>query len=306
MCWYNVNPDYWVLKYYHAIRKVEKCHRIFAFPDFLCLSRILVSLIFSVNYISVFAGNQDDPAGGRSAGLSHASVTLQDGWSCFNNQAGLGYLKDPVCGFYFENRYNVKEFSTKSGFIAYPFHPGSVALSYRHFGYSKYYESKIGLAFGRKLAKRFAVGVQVNYLQTHIAEDYENYHSVAAEIGLLSEPMDNFYIGFHLFNPTKIKTENSLEQSLPTSIRFGFSYILEGKALLAVETVKDIYTKPMLRMGMELDTSEKLFARLGFTTVINHFSLGLGYSLKNCTADISFTDNQILGYTPQMSVMFRL
>jgi hypothetical protein len=259
-----------------------------------------------LNCPCLFAGNQDDPIGGRSAGLSHASVTLRDGWSCNNNQAGLGFLTDPVAGIYFENRFGVKEFATKAGFIAYPFKPGTLAINYRRFGYSKYYESKAGLAFGRKLFKRFAVGVQVDYLQTYIADNYGNNNYLAAEIGILSEPVNNFFIGFHLFNPGNAARENLLEPQLPASARLGFSYLLEDRVLLATEVVKNNNSSPMFRFGIELQAIDKLYARLGFITLVNNYSLGLGYSLKHVTADFSFTSNRLLGYTPQISVMFNL
>jgi hypothetical protein len=306
MGWNKITAVKQYLEYSKIIRKAGNSENFFALPDFLVYPNIFVLLVISLNFNPAIAGNQDDPAGGRSAGMSHASVTLHDGWSCYNNQAGLGYLEDPIAGFYFENRFNVREFSTKAGFIAYPFHPGTLALNYRHFGYPKYYESKIGLTFGRKLAKRFSVGVQVNFLQTHIADGYGNNNSVAAEIGILTEPIDNFFIGFHLFNPTQMGTDNSMEQQIPTTVRFGVSYAMEDKVLLACETVKDRYSKPLFRVGMEMEVLSKLFARLGFTTEMNHYSLGLGYSLKRFSADISFTDNRILGYTPQISVVFRL
>ena len=132
-----INPNYRGFEYKNTFRNERKYYRILSLPDFFCSQKFFFCLLWSLNFIGAIAGNQDDPAGGRSSGLSHASVTLRDGWSCYNNQAGLGYLENPVCGFYFENRYNVKEFSTKAVFIAYPFHPGTVAFNYRHFGYSK-------------------------------------------------------------------------------------------------------------------------------------------------------------------------
>jgi len=158
----------------------------------------LIVLCFFVTYVK--AGNINYPAGARSAGLSGASVTLSDAWGTFNNQAALSFLKKPIIGFYFENKFLVQEFELQAGTFAVPFKPGTFGFCYRFFGYSKYNEAKFGLAYGRKFTNHFAVGVQVDYLQTHIAESYGNYNAITAEIGMLAEPIKNFNIGFQIYN----------------------------------------------------------------------------------------------------------
>lgn len=287
----------------HISRHLRGLNKTVAMPDFFCLKCYSFLFLALIKFSDMFAGSQNDPAGARSAGLANASVTLQDGWSCFNNQAGLGYLEKIQTGFFFENRYNIKEFSTKAAFFAVPVSPGTFAITYKYFGYSKYYESKLGLAFGRKLFKKFSAGIQLNYLHTHIAGDYENLNTVVAEVGLLSEPLDNLFIGFHLFNPSQSNPGNLIVNSLTTTVKFGVSYLIEKKVLLTVETVKDTYVQPLFHMGIELFAIDKLSARIGFTTIVNQMSLGLGYSMKKITADISFTNNQLLGYSPQASVV---
>ena len=258
--------------------------------------------IFIFLSISVLADSGNFPAGARSAALSNASVTLTDGWCTFNNQGGLGFLNSPTVGFYFENRYFVKELSMQAGTFAMPFKPGTLAISYRYFGYSRYYESKFGLAYGRKFTKRFAAGVQVNYLQTHIAEGYGNYNAVAAEIGLLAQPVDHFYIGVHVFNPTMTKHDALPEERIPTVFRLGLSYSFEGKATILFETEKDIVLKPVFKGGIEIQAVENLFLRGGFSSVYEQYSFGLGYKYRKIVVDLAFSRHYVLGFTPHVSV----
>ncbi len=259
-------------------------------------------IIFIFISVSSFADNGNSLAGARSAALSNASVTLTDGWGTFNNQGGLGFLNSPTVGFYFENRFHVKEFSTQAGMLAMPFKPGTLAVSYRFFGFSRYYESKFGLAYGRKFTKRFSAGVQVNYLQTHIAEGYGNNNAVAAEIGLLAQPIDHFYIGAHVFNPTMTKHHALPEERIPTVFRLGLSYSFEGKATILFETEKDIILKPAFKGGIEIQAVDNLFLRGGYSSVYEQYSFGLGYKYSKIVVDLAFSRHYVLGFTPSVSV----
>jgi hypothetical protein len=260
---------------------------------------LIVCLFFS---FSVRAGDDNFPAAARSSGVSNASVTLTDGWCTFNNQAGLGFLNSAVAGLYFENRFLIKELSLQAGTLAIPFKPGTLAASYRFFGYSKFYESKIGLGFGRKFSKYFAAGIQVDYLQTHIAEGYGNYNTVVAEIGILAKPSKNFSIGFHLFNPNRVKHKKLPEETVPTVIRFGLGYSFDDKAQLLFETEKDLDQKPVYKGGIEIAMLHQLYFRSGYATGYEQLSFGLGYKLKKLIADIAFTRHYMLGFTSQISL----
>jgi hypothetical protein len=263
----------------------------------------LVFLLCLYFHLSIYAANDNFAVGARSSGLSNASVTLSDGWSTFHNQAGLAYLNATVVGLHFENKYMIREFSTKAGFLAIPFKPGTIAASCRYFGNSKFYESKIGLAYGRKFSESFAVGIQIDYLQTHIAEGYGNYNAVAAEIGLMTRPLKNLFVGFHVFNPANYVKQKSLpEEKIPTIVRFGLKYSFDGKALLLFETEKDIDQKPVFKGGIEIEMLHKLFLRGGYASVFNQYSFGLGYKFKGIIADIAFSRHYILGFTPHASL----
>jgi hypothetical protein len=255
--------------------------------------------------LSAKAGN-NDPIGGRSAGLANASVTISDEWSSFNNQAGLGFVTNPTIGLYFENRFQVKEFSMKAGTCVYPLKPASLALSFRHFGYSKYYESKLGLGIGRKFTDYFAMGVQIDFLQTYYAEGYGTYNVLAAEAGLIAIPAKNLTLGFHVFNFTRNNNYSNPEEMIPTNVRLGIAYAIEEKALIALEAEKEMNTNLMIKAGLELNPVDNLFFRLGFATQIEQYSVGIGYRIKKFNADLAFSHNAILGFSPKVSIGFGL
>jgi hypothetical protein len=266
------------------------------------LRAFLICLI-SIYSQALLAGS-NDPIGARSAGIGHASVTLTDEWSSFNNQAGLGFLSKPTIGAYFENRFQVKEFSMKAGTFAYPLAPATLAISYRHFGYSKYHESKLGLAVGKKFTNHFAIGVQIDYLQTYFAEGYGTYNAVAAEAGILAKPLKNLSLGFHVYNFTGNNNNSLPEESIPTNIRLGISYEIKEKVLLLLETEKELNSDIMVKAGLELKPIDPLFFRIGFATLIEQYSIGIGYKLKKISADLAFSHNTMLGFSPKAGISF--
>jgi len=258
-----------------------------------------------ITYLPVKAGNGNFPAGARSAALSNASVTIYDVWGTFNNQAGLAFLKSPEAGFHFGNKFLVKELSMQAGTLAIPFKPGTLGFCYRYFGYSRYYEAKFGLAYSRKFSDYLAIGVQIDYLQTHIAGGYGNYNAVTAEAGIIAEPVRNLNIGFHLYNPSRVKRGVAYEEQIPTTMRFGASYRFEDKATLLFETEKDIDLEPVYKGGLEVKSFDNLFFRGGFSSGYEQYSFGLGYKRHKLVVDLAFSRHYYLGFSPHLSLGYQ-
>ncbi|MGL4598975.1 MAG: hypothetical protein ACRCYO_15765, partial [Bacteroidia bacterium] len=166
--------------------------------------RFLLS-IFMLFSLAVVAGD-NDPLGARSAGFAQSGVALRgDLWSVHNNQAGLAHITTFQAGLFYENRFLLKELSMKAFGAALPTKAGVFGLEASSFGYSQFSQNKLGLAFAKKLGERFSAAVQLDYLQTRIAENYGTGSSIAAELGILAEPVKNLQLGFHVFNITRSK-----------------------------------------------------------------------------------------------------
>lgn len=254
--------------------------------------------------ISTYATGENWPIGGRSSGMANASVTLNDLWSIHNNQAGLTGIKNFSAGLYYENRFGLKNLGLKSGAIALPTKSGVIGLSMTYFGYSLYNESKIGLAYARAFGAKFSAGVQLDYLSTHIAENYGNSSAVAAEIGLRYQINKNLCIGAHIFNPTRAKVADYNNEHAPTIARLGLSYAFSEKLILAAESEKDIDYDPVFKAGIEYRPIKQLYFRTGISTnpVLNAFGFGLEF--RSFNLDFSASYHQTLGFTPQVSLIF--
>lgn len=269
------------------------------------LKRTLPLLFICFMSIGLFAGGENFPVGGRSAGMANASVTLNDFWAIHHNQAGLTGIKNFSAGVYYENRFGLKELGIKAGAVVLPTKTAGVfGLSMTYFGYSQYNESKIGLAYAKAFGEKFSAGVQLDYLSTHIAENYGSHSAVAGEIGLRFQANKNLCIAAHIFNLNRAKLADYNDERIPTMVRFGLSYAFSEKVLVTAETEKDIQYDPVFKAGLEYHPIDVLYFRTGISTnpVLNAFGFGLEF--KNFKLDFSTSYHQTLGFTPQFSLIF--
>ncbi len=252
----------------------------------------------------IFAGNEIFSAGSSSAAMGNASVTNFGFWSAFHNQAGLSSMKNLTLGFHHENRFNVPELSLHSFGIALPTKPGTLAFNFSYFGFSKYNEIKAGLSFGRFLWENFAVGIQLNYLHTHIDNLYGNTGTLVVEGGFIANPFPDFFIGAHVYNPTRSKIGTFYDQPLPVILRLGIGYHFGNRAIVTVETEKDLYQKAIFKAGTEINVLENFVIRSGIAAKPSRASFGVGYVFRNLTVDMAFTNHQVLGLTPHVSISY--
>ncbi len=262
-------------------------------------------LTFLVVLISNCYATDNWPVGARSAGMANASVVLNDIWSAHHNQAGLAFFENPQLGLYFERRFAQKELSLASVAGAYPVWNGVIGFNLTYWGYEKYNTSKIAVSFSKKLGERFAAGLQFDYFNTYLSEEYGNKGSVIAEAGIRAEPLDNLIIGAHIYNPTRAKLAEYDDERLPTILRIGMGYIFSDNVLINVETEKHIDEKIVFRTGIEYKYMEKLFLRIGIANNPVLSTFGLGYMLNNITVDLAFSRHPDLGHIPHFSVNYK-
>jgi hypothetical protein len=266
------------------------------------LQRILILLFFASKLL--FAGNENQYAGARSSGLANASVTLNDVWSSWHNQAGLGFVKNITGGIFHENRFLTKELSLSAAAIALPVKGGTFGLNFSSFGYKAYRETKYGLAFGKSFGDKIAGGIQIDYLTTQIADGYGKKGVLTGEAGFQFKLLKKLTIGAHIFNLSRTKIADYNNERISTTIRLGFSYTFSDKVFVLVETEKDIDERPILKAATEYKVAKILFLRAGVSTNPTLSSFGFGLFLKNVKLDFSANYHSVLGFTPQFGLTY--
>ncbi len=255
--------------------------------------------------LDVMAGGEIYTIGSRSASMGRSSVAIVDFWSTMNNQAGIALFTKPSVGIYYENRFLINELSTKSIAGIVPAKFGVFAATYNNFGYNKYNEQKIGLAFAKSFGKFIRIGLQLDYLMTVQGNNYGNKNNVTFEIGLQSDVSDKITIGAWVYNPIMVKLSDYDNEKSPAILRFGFSWHISDNFFATMEAEKNTFINPVImRGGLEYTIQGKYFFRTGFSTKNEIFSFGFGLNIKQLTFNISAIMHETLGFSPQASLIY--
>ncbi|MCD6202182.1 MAG: hypothetical protein J7K46_10290 [Bacteroidales bacterium] len=241
--------------------------------------------------------------GARFDAMSNATVMIPDLWSVSHNQAGIAWVTSPSVGFHFENKFAVPQYALSALSAVIPTGHGSIGTMMYYFGYSMYHDIRVGIAYGHSFSERFAAGIQLNYINTYIADAYGSYHSVVAEGGIMAIPVENLYLGVHVYNFTASKMSDPEREPLPVIFRMGMGYQFQQGLFVSVETEKEKDHKAVFKTGAEFNINKTFFLRAGYSTNPGEPSFGFGFLLYNFRADIAVTLHPTLGFTPFFSLM---
>ncbi|MFK5856451.1 MAG: hypothetical protein QM503_10000 [Bacteroidota bacterium] len=261
--------------------------------------------LFSSSIGVTFAAGENYAIGSRSAGMGRSSVAITDFWSAMNNQAGMAKFTKPMVGIYYESRFLLNELSSKSIAGLLPTKYGVFAATYNHFGYELYNDQKIGLAYARAFGDKIRIGLQLDYLQTKLGNNYGTKGNVTFEIGIQTDINQNFTIGAWVFNPIMVKLAEFDDEKLPAIYKLGFAWHISDIFLATVEAEKSTAINPIIfRGGIEYELNKRFFFRTGFSTNKEIFSFGMGIVIKYLRFNISTIMHESLGFSPQASLIF--
>lgn len=241
----------------------------------------------------------------RFAGMGNASVSTYDLWGALGNQAGLSDLKTLELAAGYENKYQFAETGTQAMVCAVPTRTGNFALSVNRFGYNLYSENNIGLAFARNLGKFISAGIQFDYFNIQQPEAYGNRSVLLFEAGLIAKPIENLFIGAHIFNPTRAKLADYKDERVPTIMRFGLGYYFSKQVLFNIETEKNVYYKARFKAGIEYEPINQLYFRTGFANNPNQYTFGLGYIIWNLDTNIAIVTHEWLPLSTEISLAYK-
>jgi hypothetical protein len=254
----------------------------------------------------ILHAGDNPPLGARSLGMAGCGTALSaDIWNMQNNQAGLAFMKSYQAGIFYENRFLVSGLGMKGFAAAAPFKMGTVGLEITSFGLGNLYsETKVGGAFAKSFGPRFAAALQLNYFNTHIAENYGSSSAVCGEFGLMAIPVKNLMVGFHMYNPTRTKVNNNLDERLPTIMRLGTTYSFSDRVLLTVEAEKDVDYKPVIRGGIEYRPVPNFYLRAGADSNPGLMAFGFGIVMKKLRLDVASSFHSQLGFSPSVGLQY--
>lgn len=262
-----------------------------------CYSSLLLMACFSA-YGQV--GTETFPKGARSLGMANASVTLQDGWSVFNNIGGLASLESSQAFFGYDHRLGLNELTTLAAGLVQVHDFGVFGLGLSHYGGTLFNQQNIGVGFSNSLGIA-SFGFKINYFQTNI-EGFGRKASPVLEFGGVAALGTDLFFGAHVYNFTRARLSKISQDYLPTVIKAGISYRLTEQLMVNIEGEKEIRLDPQLKMGLEYVMLQKLWLRTGVHTHSENLFFGLGFRPKRFLLNYALSQNYRLGYTHHFSL----
>jgi hypothetical protein len=266
----------------------------------LCILTFIQTALYADGGLYLF------PKGAKATGMGKNGLLNVDIWSVYNNQAALASIENITAGLHYENRFAMNQLGTSAGAFTLPALTGTFGFNIAHFGIDDYGETRIGAGYGKKLAKRLSMGIQFNYHLLNFMSGYPDLYTFTGEIGLIAEPLDNLFIGVHVFNPTFAKLNSMYEDPVPVIFETGAAYKIAGKLMLTAEIEKERYDKVSPRFGIDYSLFRSMSLRSGVSFNPVEICFGVGWlAKKRLGLDFAFYHHETLGYSPQLSLSYR-
>lgn len=232
-------------------------------------------------------------------GMGNANATIGDVWSIFNNIGGLSKINYSQATFSYDHRLGIDELTTLAAGVAIKSKNKALGLGISSFGSEHFSQNQIGIGFSNQLGIA-SLGIKVNYLQTSI-EGFGRGAAAVIEFGGVAELTPELFFGAHINNVTRARFGKNSDDRLPTTIKAGISYRPATKVMVNIEAEKDILLDPLLKMGLEYNLMERVWARVGMNTNPGKFFFGMGFRPKRFHLDYALTQHPNLGNTHHFS-----
>lgn len=251
------------------------------------------------------AGGEQIPTSARFAGMGHAAITLVDLWGVNGNQAGLAGLEHPMAGAFYQQHWLSPDMAMQGLAAAVPLRKGVFAVSANSFGNNLYAQRTFGLAYAMELGEGLRAGVQLDYFNIRLGEDYGSTGAISAELGVQARITEKLWIGAHLYNPNRAKLGGPYEERMPTILAAGLGYTFNEQVQLTGEVTKDIDRQEQYHMGIEYRPIHALFLRTGVSSGPAKAHFGVGLVMGRLDLDLAAVMRTQLGLTPMVNLNYR-
>ncbi len=241
--------------------------------------------------------------------IAQTSVADASSWNAFHNPAMLGYIRPVELSAAFENRYLLKELSTKSVQAGFATRYVNIGVSFSHFGYSLYHEMLAGVDVARDFSGKFALGMGFDYYMAYVSATGSYRGALLGRIGMSLRLVDGLVIGFSAFNPFQNNIRLDLTtKRLPSVYSLGASYHFMPELVWRVQADKEISSRYRFATGFEYLMLERIQVKLGGYATARMFvpCLGFAFCVSDYRADLDCELNPVLGLTAKIALHWAL
>jgi hypothetical protein len=218
-------------------------------------------------------------------------------FSFTTNQAALASQRGFEAGMYAAKRFALDELKFCSMALVIPAAAGQFGFAVNHSGFSEYNESRISLAYGKKLGKIVDIGLQFDYNLFHISS-YQNYSALNGELGIILHPGEKISVGLELSNPFGGAINKNLGEKISSIFRFGIGYDASEQVSTQIEIIKEENIPVYVNVGLQYSFAAQFFAGIGIESISAAPHGYAGWRRKNIRIDIDASYHIQLGFTP--------
>lgn len=231
--------------------------------------------------------------------LSSGAYSLQQGdiVSFTRNQGALAQLKQSGAALYMERKYLLQQLSNYHLLFGLRSDLGNFGLQLGYSGFAYYNESKLGVAYARKLSGQLDLGVQFNYHSVKIP-GYLSGGGIGAELGVLLHLSDKLHIGVQLVNPVPAKTGRMGVAPLASSYSLGIGYDVSPLFFCNVVIERDENQPLNIVAGWYYQWEKSIRLKMGIATSGLSVWAGVLLMLQTYRAELNFAYHPQLGLTP--------
>lgn len=243
------------------------------------------------------------PAGTGYLQLTSYSRQFSDAFSFTGNPAALTAISQFTAGLYSERRFLLEALSTYAAVAVLPTASGNFGFCGRYAGNAACHEAAGGLAYGRNLGSKLAVGVQFDYL-TFAAAGYGAAATLQVGAGALVRLSPQVQAGLQANHPVRSGLGRKNPEALPAVYTAGLGYDASPQVFLSAE-VQKVEDQPVcVRAGLHYQFAQKLLARAGVQSATAAYYLGFGVRLPHLRVDVSVSLHPYLGATPGLLLLY--
>jgi hypothetical protein len=236
------------------------------------------------------------------SGINTYTPQYTNAFSFTTNQAALIHSTSFTAGLYSERRFMLEELSWYQAVVVVPTKSGLFGWKSTYFGNAYNKATEIGLAYGRKLSDKLAIGAQFNYYAQQV-QQHTALNAISVEGGILLKINEQLQTGFHIYNPNRSKLGKDQEK-LPAIYTIGMGYEPSAQVAITAELQQTENEKLNSKLGLLYKLDKKLYAKAGLTTVNTLYNIGVGVRLKLISLEVLTSYHQQLGLTPGLVILF--
>lgn len=258
-------------------------------------------LIYFIAFLPFYSWSQDFYLGARSAGLAHASTTIGDSYSIFNNPGSLGIVEKETVSSGYSTLFEVEGWNSVFASINKKIANGFAGIGIFKFGDQLMNTSFVSLGFGHKLGIG-SLGASIVYQQMFI-EGYGKSSFIRIDFGGVVKFSNQLKISGGIKNLSQSKISKKTEEYFPTLVFIGLCYSPVESMMLIGQLDNTLDFKENIKVSLEYKLAP-LILRIGVQSQPVLVTTGLGIEIKRFDVDFAYQSSNTLGSSQTVNLSY--